>query len=372
MKPKLCIILPEYSFSTPTHFSYWYDFLRHASERFELLVIAEKGEHTNAATLPYRLTIQRFQWFLLRAAEIKLLLLKARIRGYRNVYVHYSFFAAFLASTIMRPTGGRVWYWNCGMPWQYQQGFLRRYFEWFTYHAITYLVTGTENLKKDYAKQYGIVEEKIKVMPNWIDTKNFYLPVDGSFSGFQKEELRKKLNIPQGAAVILFVHRLSQRKGAHYLPEIIDQLRNENVVLLIAGSGPEEKNVKLKIENLKLKHSVRLLGNIPQSEIGSYFAASDVFIMPSEEEGFPHVMLETMAAGVPFVAFDVGGTKFIVSEALSHWVVKPGDINTLIARIRELLTLSPNERAEFAAKEKIAVERFDIQKVLPIFTKLFI
>lgn len=326
---KLCYVIPEYNPASPTHFAYLADFTEELRQYFNLRIIAER----------------RFRLVL------PLRLLFARFAGYRDFYVHYSFYATFLASLITKLLGGRVFYWNCGLPWKYKRPFWREEFERLIYKAISCLVTGTEGMKKMYAEHYHLPPEKIKVMPNWINLAKIK---------------RQKSKGKSSEKVVLFVHRLSRRKGAHYLPTILAGLP-QDAVMVIVGDGPERGSVQSQIRDLRLEDRVRFVGWKPQSEVADYFAAADVFIMPSEEEGFPHVILEAMAVGVPFVAFDVGGVREVTPPALKGYILSDGDLQGFIKRTTELLNSSTEETGRIIELEREWVKQYDIVEVARIF-----
>ncbi|OGY65351.1 MAG: hypothetical protein A3A16_02795 [Candidatus Harrisonbacteria bacterium RIFCSPLOWO2_01_FULL_44_18] len=365
-KPKLCYVLPDYRPKSHTHFAYLVDFVGEISNFFNTFLIIEKGERPRIDLGCQRVQVLWFQFFPLRWCELHCRLFYARLLGYKTFYVHYSFLSAFLSSLIARLVGGRTFYWNCGLPWQYKRNFLRATFELITYRLITFLVTGTEGLKKEYAQHYHLPLEKIKVMPNWINLEK----VNSKQKLVNRTKLKIELKISENAKVILFAHRLSRRKGAHYLPEILNKLRDENVVTVIIGDGPEKENIQLLITNYQLQDKVRFLGWIPNSELSGYYSIADVFIMPSEEEGFPHVLLEAMAVGTPFVAFDVGGVKEMLPPELLSYVVPLRNVDAFVAKIEETLRLSGDSYAKISEIEKKWVERYDIKKVARLFSSI--
>jgi glycosyltransferase involved in cell wall biosynthesis len=371
-KPKLCYVIPEYNSEAHTHFAYLTPFIRALSETFDIWLVVERGTAPpDMGTV--RVSVARMRIPLLRLINIKFLLFWARVSGYKDFYVHYSFFSAYVASVIARVTGGRVFYWNCGEPWKYKRNFFREAFERTVYSLVTYLVTGTEGMKQAYAKHYGLSLEKIKVMPNWVDISN----IKSQIANLSTKDIKKELNISKDTKIILFAHRLSKRKGAHYLPEIIKALQNENVVLLIAGDGPEKENIQLQITNYpaspaggQLQNRVQFLGWVPQKDTAQYFAIADVFILPSEEEGFPHVILESMAYGVPSVAFNVGGVKEIILPELLTYVVAPGDTAEFIRKVNTLLDISLEKRNSLQARMNAWIRKYDLLSSVSIFKKI--
>src|SRR3989338_6626259 len=366
---KLCYILPEYDKKTATHFAHLFDFIGELSNEFELIVIIERASE-GAKDIYFgtaKIEVVKSRFLPLRIIETAIRLKKARFSGYSDFYVHYSFLSAFIASLIVRIFGGRVYYWNCGEPWKYRRNIFRDIFEKFTYKIITYLVTGTESLKKEYAKHYGLPPEKIKVMPNWINLQKFRI------MNYELgiKELKEKLSIKEGEKIILFAHRLSRRKGAHYLPEIIKAFRDEKVVFVIIGDGPERENLELRIKNYELGKKVRLLGWLPNKELPFYYSIADIFLMPSEEEGFPRVLLEAMAMKVPFVASDVGGVKEIIPIELGGFICLIGEIDCFVSKIKNLLQKKREEIEEIKKTEYGQAEVFSLKNSLEIFKNFF-
>lgn len=353
---KLAFVIPEYNPTTPTHFNYLYDLLGNISKEFDLFLIAEKGSGRPDFIKENKFYLQKFRSGPMRILENIFLLFQLRLKGYKDFYIHYSFLSAFNASLIVKSLGGRTFYWNCGLPWKYKRSLIRETFELLTYKFITYLVTGTEGLKKEYAKNYQFPLDRIKVLPNWIDVRK----VESQKSKVKSGELREKLNIPVGTKVLLFAHRLSRRKGAHYLSEIVKLLKAEPIVLLIAGDGPEREALNLQLKTHNLQQKVRMLGWVPQNEVLKYFSVADIFLLPSEEEGFPHVLLEAMAMGVPFVAFDIGGVKEITPPEFLEYIIAPVDVKNFSDKIKEILRYNGERIEKMSAIERDWVKQFDL------------
>ena len=140
--------------------------------------------------------------------------------------------------------------------------------------------------------------------------------------------------------------------------------------MLVIGDGPERNNLERITSHPPLNTKICFLGWVPQTEIVQYFAITDIFIMPSEEEGFPHVLLETMASGTPFVAFDVGGVREITPPETHKFLYSTGDINGFIQGIKLLLS-SETARAYMSSIEQNWVGRYDSNIVIKQFYELF-
>ena len=383
-KPKLCFIVPSYSRTDATHFYHVYDLISELAKRFDIFLIVEKGELPDDDLGCARAVCIHSRRFIFRWCELHWWLLTARFLGYKDAYVHYSFLGAIATSIVMRPTGGMVAYWNCGEPWKYKRSMVRDWFEHLAYDAVSFLVTGTEGLGKKYSEVYGIPAKRIKIMPNWISLKRFTpleknhpsatgaVPSAGrSLAGFiapPADSLRETLHLGNDK-VVLFVHRLSKRKGALHLPAIAKGIYPHR--LLIIGEGPELPS----LTNVFREESIgnmRILGVVPNSELPRYYSIASALIIPSEEEGFPRVMLEAAALGVPFTAFDVGGIREVIPERLRAYLAPGGDIKTLIAHAKTLIELMPDKRASLSGELHEWVKQFDLPIVADRFTDIIL
>ncbi len=366
-KKKLCYILPEYNVKAYTHFAYAVDFLREISKYFNVYLIVEKGNLPSVELGLSKCSLVGDNFWFWRLIKTKLLILRARFLGYRDFYIHYSFISSFCASIITGIFGGRVFYWNCGLPWNYKKNIFREYFEWLVYMLATYVVTGTETMKGLYAANFRINENKIKVVPNYINLNE----IDRKTLGTNISFFRKNLGLPEGKKICLFVHRLSERKGALYLPQIIKNFANKNILFVIVGDGPNRKEIEEKMNRENLMDKVIFTGWLPNDELYKYYLVSNLFIMPSNEEGFPHVLLEAMAAGLPFVAFSVGGVLDVVPDALKENVVESKNIEKFISKMKERLNDDQTVIRQLSANEKEWVKKYDISKVAEMFKKIF-
>ena len=357
-KKKICYILPKYDAKTHTHFSYLYPFLGKVSKELEIFLIVEKSRGLMEIDGIKKIYRQKKKLKIFRVCENFLASSKASSEGYSDFYVHYSFIGALSAILVTKIKGGKVFYWNCGMPWLYKRGrFEEKVFRYILKNTI--FVTGTSGIRDEYVKRYGLLSEKTRVLPNWIDLEEFGKNV------WKKEEAREKLNLSQDKKIILFVHHLSQRKGADkILPTA--ELLSDDYFFVVVGSGPYQKKLRFGILEKNLSERFRLEGVVFHENIGQYFASADIFFMPSEEEGFPHVLLESMALGVPFVASDVGGVSEIIPEESKKFITKKRNPQVFAKLISKGLN-APISSKILTTK----AEEYDIEKVWPQFVSLF-
>ena len=350
---KICYVLPEYSIDTALHYYHIYKFLDDISHSLNIILFIEKSIEKPQFNYIRNIYVQKYRHFLLSITERFIIFLLLRFRGYKKYYIHQSHISALIASIITKIAGGKTFFWNCGLRRHNvpkiklnHQTIIEKirsdYLFQFTIKIVDFFVTGTPIMAKYYCNNYGIKMNKIRILPNWVDLDRF------NPEKFDKKGLKTQLGLCEDKKVILFVHWLSKRKGAQYISEIAKRVLAEiPVSLVVVGDGPYRERLENEIEANGLEE-VKLLGKIPNRKIQEIYAIADVFIMPSLDEGFPRVLLESMAMNVPFVAFDVGGVRDIVPEDDEYFIVKRGDVLEFSLKVIELLKDgSPSNFREF-------------------------
>lgn len=161
---------------------------------------------------------------------------------------------------------------------------------------------------------------------------------------------KASLNVQKGDLIITCIAELHERKGHRYLIEAFRKLQMEipSLHLMLVGTGPLEKDLRKKYGALTNLHFLGWREDIP-----SILRASDVFVLPSLREAFGLVVLEAMASGVIAVATDNGGTKDIIENGKSGYLVPPASSDRLVEVIRTILR-NPDQKRDI---EKNALER---------------
>lgn len=357
--PKVVYILPFYSEHTDTHLFYNYELIRSLAGVLDIFVVIEKAALSEGEVnlgAPYR--IQSRGRGIFRLLELFLILRSLRRRGYDNFYVHYSYYGALAARLVTLFLGGGVWYWNRGLPWLYPRDFFsERLFRFLLRHTI--LVTSPESLAKEYVRRYGV--KQYKVLSNWIDVERF-LPKES------KDATKRWFGLRGEDKIILFVHHLSLRKGADLIIKIALGFEDPRLHFFVIGRGPYEKTIER--ESMESKVPMKLFGQVPNQDLAPYFQAAEVFMLPSREEGSPHVILEAMAAGTPFVASEVGGIREIIPPGCEEFLCPVADTRCFQEKIKKLLSdaaLYEKSRAQGL----LFVKNFGKEKAVKEFANLF-
>jgi len=358
---KICYILPEYNEDTNSHFFHLYEFLEKLSHKADIFLIVEnfKNGKIRIGNIIYT---QKFKFLPLRFLESFFVVLKARILGYRNFYTHYCYIGGINAALISRLSGGKSYYWNCAMNWLFKQRGLSRIGYRISLKLSHFLVTGSETMKQGYVEHYRLKPEKVKVMPNWINLERF-----------RTQDTEHKI---QDTKTLLFVHWLSKRKGADTIIPIVKQLENfksqvPKFKLLVVGDGPHKEQLLSGIKENKLEQFIEIIGGVSNKNIVEYYARADLFIMPSMEEGFPRVLLEAMASGIPYVASDVGAVREISPETAQRFLVKSGEVEKFAQKIQILLS-DKKIYNQFKREELEKVKEYSLDRVLDKFLDLFV
>jgi len=140
---------------------------------------------------------------------------------------------------------------------------------------------------------------------------------------------------------VLFVGRLSMKKGVYDLLKTATVLRNEPAIhFRLAGleeTQTDKNRILSELRNNNLQDRVHLAGHVQGCEKVHLFACSDILVLPSYTEIFPIVILEAMAAAMPVIATPVGAVPDMVVDGVNGFIVPRGDYELLAERIRYLL-----------------------------------
>lgn len=226
------------------------------------------------------------------------------------------------------------------------------------------VVANSRGLRDLAARTLGSME--IQVVPNGIDPP----------SPSPMREARP------GPLKVLFVGRLIPRKGidcllqgfAGYLGRTRKGSENAagsssgNAELILAGSGPQEEDLKRQARESGMADRVVFLGAVPPENMDALYRAADVFVLPSLEEGMSNALLEAIAYGLPVIVTDTGGTSELVGE--NGRIVARGD-SAAIARALMDLGDDPGLRSRMGAASREAASRFSWRSAADQYAALY-
>lgn len=190
---------------------------------------------------------------------------------------------------------------------------------------VNYFTVVSANLKHFFTSETGIHKDKIQIIRNGVDTEKFN-------PDSNHNELEKL--IPSGfqGRVLISVGRLTEAKDYTNLFNALKLLKDKlDYFLVIIGDGEKKKDLSEWIKNNHLEDRVVLAGT--KTNIEKYFNKADLFVLSSQREGLPMVILEAMASGVPVIATSVGGIPELIDHNHNGVLVPPQNSKALADEI---------------------------------------
>ena len=215
------------------------------------------------------------------------------------------------------------------------------------------------------ASKIGVNGQKLYLIPNGIDLNKFNPNVNGKY-------IREKLGL-NGRFIVFSLRAHEPWKGLEYLIRAIPSVikYSENIFFIIGGEGSLKKYHKLLSRSLGVEKYVKFTGYIPSKDVPSYYAASDVSVVPSLQEAFGLVVTEAMASCKPVIGSDVGGIPDQITDRYNGFLVKPRDPHSIANKIIFLYE-HPEEAREMGLNgRKKAEEKFDIDKKINRIIQLY-
>jgi glycosyltransferase involved in cell wall biosynthesis len=204
---------------------------------------------------------------------------------------------------------------------------------------------------RELALTWGVAADRVSVLPNPAPVLPSELPA--------RDELRRTLGL--NGATLAFAGRLTAQKSLGRALEAVAGA--EGVELVIAGEGPDRKQLEERAAELGIAERVRFLGAQPREQIVELFRAADAAILTSSWENFPHTVVEALAAGTPVLAMEVGGVAEVVRDGENGLLVPAGDTVALGEAVQRYFgDESLRERLRGAAAGSVA--RYAPERVL--------
>lgn len=161
------------------------------------------------------------------------------------------------------------------------------------------LIANSKGLRKMALDYYDVKD--FKVICNGVDV-DYFKPAER----FDKDTVK-----------ILFVSRLIERKGLQFIiPKLrwIQQNSNKKIQMIIVGDGPYRAELEHIVEENNVRESIFFVGQKNREELLLFYQSADFFILPSQKEGMPNVVLEAMACGLPVVMTPCQGAEELIED----------------------------------------------------------
>jgi glycosyltransferase involved in cell wall biosynthesis len=217
------------------------------------------------------------------------------------------------------------------------------------------------------------VNHKIIISPMGIPMQK-YKNISGN-----KRHLKLKYGISSDFT-LLFIGRLSEKKGVSYLIEAISNIiLHFDVTLIICGDGPLRNKLEKIVKKKRLEKYVRFAGYVSISEKVDYLFLSDILIVPSivtekgDTEGLPVVVLEGMVSGIPIIVSDVSGISDVIKNGYNGYLIEQKNPKKIAEKVMFLLK-NKELRIKFSENALKESKKYDwdliTKKYINIFTEI--
>jgi glycosyltransferase involved in cell wall biosynthesis len=188
-----------------------------------------------------------------------------------------------------------------------------------------------DNNLKSFLVSRGLDSEKITLIRNGIDLQSFH-PGDPI-------EAKKNLELKDDQHIMLSIGSLNKTKNHALLISTFAEIAASKNTwhLYIIGEGEEQQNLEKQIIDSKLEQKITLLGLLDHNSISKWLKAADIFVLPSQKEGTPNVLLEAMACGLPVIASKVGGIPELIQDNTEGLLFESGSKHDLKEKLIRLI-----------------------------------
>jgi glycosyltransferase involved in cell wall biosynthesis len=238
---------------------------------------------------------------------------------------------------------------------------LLRQTEHLTYVCATHIYPNSLHLATYLRDHFPRFASKLKVLgqgsSNGIDLEEYKM---SEALGLQAQQLREKWSLSADAFVWCFVGRLVGDKGIHELVRSFVRLYDDypNQRLLLVGPFEDEKDgVCTEVKDIIATHEGILSVGF-QVDVKPWMALANAFVFPSYREGFPNVVLQAAALGLPCIVTDINGCNEIISDGKNGRIIPPKNEEALTHAMNTLL-LSPDTLLEMSNSARSAILGFD-------------
>lgn len=350
-RAKVVYVVPHLSSEESEHFAHIPAFLEALGKRVDLIALVERG------TPPERLP--GVHMIVSAVGRNRLSRLFGSIRavrscaraGYRTYFLRYSRFFLIMLIVTYPFFGHRIFLWRSGTADLIEHGRRRTVrqrlndgLNQLLSRCVHTFVTGPETMVPVMRARWHVPGKKMRLLYNDIDSNRF-VPLPSE----ERAEVRRLHGWGDDEFVVLFVHRLSFRRGTRLLAPLLDHVGADlrrPVRLVVVGDGPDRS---LLTHQSTGRPGLQILGAVPNRDLPPLYGAADCFLMPSYEEGFPRVLLEAMSSALPIVTTGAGGSADVVGPDYP-FICDVGDLTGLAEKVAEVARLPLAERTALGGR----------------------
>jgi phosphatidylinositol alpha-1,6-mannosyltransferase len=208
----------------------------------------------------------------------------------------------------------------------------------------------------------GIAKEKFVFIPNGVDTEKNLMECT-------KTDLEKIIGkTTENKKILMTSGRLARRKGvAWFITNVMPKLE-EDFLYIVAGSGPDKKNIEQAIKKTNLEDRVLMLGYIPDEQRNILWATADLFIQPNikvsgDLEGFGISVIEAGSCKLPVLASNIEGLKDAIKEGKNGFLVEHENAEAYVEKINALFAQGSPKKVYGQAVRDFVIENYSWDKI---------
>lgn len=214
--------------------------------------------------------------------------------------------------------------------------------------------------------RYRIVpENRLRYMPGIGVDLNYYSV--GAVSEEAISRVRAELGLQGGQPLFFMIAEYAPEKRHRDAIDALAKLGRKDVVLALAGIGPLMEDIRAMSKNLGLEDQVRILGW--RRDIPTLIRASNATLLPSEREGLPRAVLESLALGIPVIGADIRGVHELLVDGCG-FLTEVGDV-AAIAEAMQRIIQNPQESKEMGRKGRERMQAYDLGNIIRLHEELY-
>jgi len=219
------------------------------------------------------------------------------------------------------------------------------------------VIAVSDSVRDDLIRRLGLPPDLVTVIPSGVET-----------------ELPEKLVAPLEAGRVPVVGTAGPLEAVKGFPYFLGAARQvleirPAVEFLVAGAGPEEANLRRLARELGISDKVTFVPYV--FGFTESLAATDIFCLPSLQQGLGTIMLEAMALGRPVIATGVGGIGSVIRHGETGLIVPPENSGDLAKRILELLDQPTRARSIGARARQLAIDNYNVEMMVDKTTNIY-
>ncbi len=257
-----------------------------------------------------------------------------------------------------RPTGVRG-------PFRWLDHYLHALLEPIVYRSAKHIVVPSQGLRRELAKEYPEVADKVTLIYNPVDLDRMKMPPD-----FDRQAFRSELGFCEADTVLVFA-ALGQfeRKGLPHVFAALGACAKPTLKLLVVGGASDlVAEYERRAKRMGISSQTKFVGH--QEGIRSHVWSADALIFPTSYEVFPLVSLEAAAAGLPLIVTPVNGIEEFVVDGKNGIVIERSD-EGVAAGLSRFLALSREERREMGEQARKDVAKYSVPRFVSAWHQLY-